>query len=275
MRTTMPDQRWSISRLELLSLCGEAFRRRYLEGEDTPSTPALARGRAVHRVAQLTHERQMLAIQQAKETPASRKIANYLAVMGWDEARDIAAGEYARSVATAIIIEGQGAELDNAVTMAEGYCRRWACEVEPEQVEQKIEVRPQGTDVTLVGVVDLVDGAGGRAIVDLKTAKRPRQGEAASSLQLTAYHSLLWAQGGSPIRTVRLDYIWRGRGGVMVTRDLAKRCEADVGMFAERVNAAVRQVEAGTYLPAASGCWLCRPKWCGYWATCRFVRGGK
>jgi len=48
----------------------------------------------------------------------------------------------------------------------------------------------------------------------------------------------------------------------------------DLRTLVRRINAGVRAVEAGAFVPAPVGAWYCSEQWCEYWTQCPYVQRG-
>jgi hypothetical protein len=274
--------RWSNSALDLLQQCGEKFRRRHIEGERGPTSLSRARGVAVHKVGSTSHLRMM-----DTKTEGGGPLQVVMSIPSPEEAADIAADEFDRSLDGQEVYYNQdekeegegkarGREKDNSVAMGQHYTEV-VVSVNPIAVERKIEVRPKDSDVTIVGILDLVDFNAdlGEVVVDLKTSTRkPPKGTADSSQQLTIYTLLRFAETGVRPSAARLNTMVRTKGG-KTSHDIqtTTRTEEDIRAFVDRLNAGIDAVKKGSFLPAPTGSWMCSPKYCEFWNTCRYVIG--
>ena len=294
--------RWSNSSLFTLQQCGERFRRRYVEKDWRPSGIKAKRGTAVHKVAGESHMRQF----RAKE--AGKPLEEYLvAVPSVEEAKDIAAESFNRAVMEGVAYtddekaEGEdkvrGAEKDVAVAMAEQYVGAVAPRIDPIGVERRVVIKPEGTDIEIVGVVDLIseerelgtwDPENGPVIVadramrrrvevvnDLKTADRqPQEGAVERSQQLALYALIRTAETGKPPDKLRLRTMVRTRTGkVSTVEQTGERSQSDLEAVAQRLNAAIETVRRGVFVPANPDSWWCSEKYCEYWGDCVFALG--
>jgi hypothetical protein len=262
--------RWSTSALSCLSQCGEKFRRRYVENERVPPNPKLLRGRVVHEVAQHSYTRKLETdvlptVEEAEDQAATRFENHWEEGVLFDE-DDKALGEE----------RTKGNSKDFAVDLSGYHVQKVAPAVHPIAVEERMSVTPADSDVVIHGIIDLIDlTPAGDVIRDLKTAERAPSGDAADkSLQLSMYSMLWLTDTGRLPAKLTLDTLVRTS-----TRNEKKylplhttRDDEDMRVLIARVNAAVRTVERGDFLPAAMDSWVCN--YCEFRNSCPFVRRG-
>ena len=261
--------RWSPSSLSLLTSCGEAFRRRYVEGERTPARARMIRGRVVHNVAQHTYERRL-----REEALPSKEEAQDLAATqfesAWQEGVELEPDERAAGEA-----QTKGDALDFSTDLSGYHVERVAPSVHPIAVEEAMTVRLPESNVLVHGIIDLI--ALDDTIRDIKTSERTPQATAAeTSLQLTIYAALFRQEMQHLPKALTLDYLVRTPAKRMksfipltTTRD-----EEDMQVLSRRINTAVQLVEANVYLPAPADSWKCTARFCDYYHDCVFVRRG-
>lgn len=247
----------SPTQLSLMSRCGEAYRRRYIEGERIPPGIAMLSGTGVHKGAEVNF-RQKIATHS--DLPADDIVD--AAVSGFDDA-----------MKSGCQIGADDPSPDQARDAVAEMSRLYADEVAPEYqplfVEQHVRIELPGTH-DMVGVLDLADDQG--RVVDLKTSNKAKsQDEADRSSQLTFYSAAHRQLTGEIAETVRLEVITSGKNPRRVMLE-STRGPADYAALANRINAATATVAAGVFLPADPDSWMCSPKWCGYYATCQYVR---
>jgi hypothetical protein len=294
-------RRWSNSMLYTAQQCGERFRRKYIERDFRPSSIRAKRGIAVHKVAGKSHVRQLAG----KERGDPREV--YIdAVLSDEEAKDVAATEFDHSVKEYGVAWSDaekeigvekvaGEEKDTAVRMAGYYVGKVARGVDPLAVERSLTIKPAGLDVEILGIIDLVGeepapaldpfaeeperrvrGVTIEVVHDLKTSdKRPREDAIGSNQQLTMYSLLRAAQTGKPPDRVRLTTLVNSRQGVVTVTQTGTRSLEDLNAVAARIDASIRMVEAGAFVPANPDAWWCSEKFCEYWTECKFALGRK
>ncbi len=185
--TQTPEPRsWnyvSASRLNLWMKCPLAFRRRYLDGIESPSTPNLFVGKVVHGV--LEHVYSCLdvgTVATAEDIPAFVEAA-------WNRTME-------NEPCFFDDIESETKSRNQVADLVRTYLSEINVAAEkPIAVEKRFEVPlidpTTGEDlgIPLVGIVDLVlAGAGGPVVVDFKTAASASSNcELMHELQLSAY----------------------------------------------------------------------------------------
>jgi hypothetical protein len=263
----MKKPHFSVSQLNMLSRCGEQYRRAYVEGERIPPGIAAAKGTAVHRAAEenLTQKietHQDISVDDATAAAAAafdKQVEVYGITLSDDEKHK---GE------DAVLGEAK----DRAVAMAKAHIELQAPLYQPLFCEEAVRLEIPKSSHDFLGIIDLVDDK--RRVVDWKTtAQRKSQSEADYSLQLTAYallYNKLTGQGYPD--ELRLEYLVdskkRGPQRQMLR---TYRGDSSVDALAARIETAKNLVKAGFFAPVEPGHWCCSPKWCGYWATCPYV----
>jgi hypothetical protein len=254
----------SPTQLNMISMCPEQYRRRYIEGEILPPGIAMMKGSALHKGAEV-NMRQKLA--SGVDLPAVQIVE--AAVAGFEGAIH---GSYALSDEEASRGAGivLGEAKDAIVRMAQCHATEQAPEYQPVMVEEKVRIVLPGPR-DLLGIIDLADTRD--VVTDFKTAARKKQeSEADTSLQLSTYAAAFETKMGRPPAEVRLDVVVQTKKG-NTSRQLlrSERGPADNIALANRINTVARLIESGIFIPAPVGAWNCSQKWCGYWRTCPYV----
>jgi len=269
----MADFKWSTSSLSLLSACGEAFRRRYVEGERTPPNARMIRGRVVHTVAQGSYTRtlneQALPTREEAEDTAATHFES-----AWSEGVQLEPDEQIIGEA-----KTKDASKDFAIDLSGYHVERVAPAVHPIAVEEKMTVTLPESDIVVHGIIDLIDLEHGADVIrDLKTSERsPNADTADKSLQLSMYAAIWRADTGHLPQRLVLDHLVRTptkrqKSYVPLT---TTRDDEDLQVLGRRLQSAVNLVERGVFMPAPADSWMCSEKWCGYWPTCPYVRRGE
>jgi len=264
-------KRWSTSALTTLQMCGERFRRQYIDHDPRPIGTAGKRGRAVDKAV----TESMIAKQVTGDQPIVE--AN----------RDIAATEFEKVWSEGVWLnpeERQSDEKklkakakDTAVDLAGLHAKTVGREIRPIAVQHRIEIRPAESDITILGYLDIVElQTDGRQVIrDTKTKeKAPHPNEAEESQQLTMYALLRMAETGQLPAGLTLDVLWKtpAKGKLKHLVLPTRRTENDFGPLVSRINAGIEAVERGIFVPAAEDSWQCSAKWCAYWDSCPYVR---
>ncbi len=250
--------------LDMLSRCGEQFRRRYVEGEIIPPGVALIVGIATHRSAAKTLTRKMIGGTTTAEQAADE--ARDALNAEWDKGVRLDDEERAKPEAAV-----RGAAVAKAVVLSALHARVLAPSIEPMYVERAWSVALPGYPVDLVGTLDVQER---RSVRDLKTAgKSPPKNAAALSDQLTAYALAVRVVDGTAPQHVVLDHLVDLASGPKVVTLTSGRTPADFKVFLARVEQACRVIEKGVFTPARQTDWACSRKFCGYADTCPYFRG--
>ena len=262
------------STLQTLQGCGEKFRRRYIEREYRPSRPRLVRGSAVHHVAR-TAMRQKLDLGTLPTRAEIRNIAAESFEAAWtkDDVR-LEPSEVGLGVDAV-----RGYQKDLVVDLATLYLDKPAPTIMPIAVERQIELHPKDMDITIRGTIDLIEQLGdGEGIRDEKTSEQaPKSAAADESEQLSLYALLRFAETKRLPDRVMLDHLYRTpkQRDLKHVPQISTRDAEDIRMVVERLNAGVRAVEAGVFMPISSEHWSCSPTWCEFWDDCVFTRRGE
>lgn len=249
---------WAISptQLGLFAKCGEAWRRRYVEGERIPPGIAACVGRGVHAAA---------------EAALRHKMAD-AAPLALDQILDAARDGYSTALANGIYAESvdaarQGAiqGVDRVINMTRTLAKEVLPGIHPAAVETRLEARHPDLPVPFLGILDIWDRRA--EIVDLKTTRRAwTSAKAATGFQPGIY-SFLVSQTWGVTPGFRYEVI--SDGGKHQT------FAASTGIKSALVwaRALLRAAETGDVLPAEPGHWMCSPRWCGYYLTCKLREG--
>lgn len=243
--------------------CGEAFRRRYIEGEIIPPGIAIVVGIATDRAVSknLEHKRdtrELLPVEAVADS--ARDSLNNV----WDssavklEPEELEIGLKA----------AKGQAVDKAVRLSVLHATDKAPEIEPTHIQRKWSLELPGYPMDLVGTIDIQEGS--HSIRDTKTtAKSPPAEAAEKSLQLTAYSLAVRVIDGAAPERVALDYLIDTKTPQAKTLE-ATRGAADYKALLARVETLTLAIERGVFLPVSPDHWQCSIKWCGYAPSCRF-----
>jgi hypothetical protein len=254
----------SPTQLDMFTKCPEQYRRRYIEGEKIPPGIAQMKGSALHRGAEFNMRQK---IESHVDLPAGD--ITEMAVTTFEAATH---GEYLllpeeRAMGADTTI---ARAKDSVAAMTEVHARQQAPEYQPVLVEEKVRIALPGPR-DLLGIIDLADEQD--RVIDFKTASKSKsQSEADTSVQLTVYAAAFTARRGRKPRSLRLDTVVHTAAGKLSRQALdTERDEADIAALANRVDAVSAAIEAAVFPPAPPGAWYCSKKFCGFYATCRYV----
>lgn len=252
------------SQLVKFEMCGEAYRRQYVAGEQDLAGTAALRGSGVHGGAQVNHTQKK---KTGKDLPKKDIVDAAVAAFEDRKAKEgfrLTLDEQSMGVKTAM-----ARTVESITTLSGLYADRVAPQIQPDLIEKKITVEIPGTEVDLAGTIDLSTTDG--RLKDFKTSSRSKsQKDADESLQLTLYDFLYEKQTGRKPSGVDLE--------VLVDLKTPKhqqlstvRTEKDRQVFFNRTNVMLKSRQVGLFAPAAVGSWNCSQKWCGFWDTCPYV----
>lgn len=255
----------SATQLNLLARCGEAYRRRYIEGEVIPPRLAMAKGRAYHAGVEMNmRQKARTGVDLPPDEIVDRAVAQLEQEI--DDGVELDATE--RSIGKPKVVSKAVADT---VEFAKAHAQMQAPEYMPlsaDSVEKRIEL-PTG-DRHIVGVVDLIDSTG--TVIDFKSTGRAMSADTvANSVQLGIYAAWQTATTGIEVVPVRLDVLVAGSKGVRRQVLKSQRNLHDLVALNNRVESALGLIRAGVFLPASPDSWQCSPRWCGFWDTCPYI----
>ena len=244
----------SPSRLTLWGKCPLAFRRRYIDGIESPSTPSLFIGKVVHGV--LEHVYRCLDIGAPPAT---------------DDLPAFVEAAWTRS------LELEPTFFDDEVH--EQKCRQQAhdlaatylseiniAEEKPVAIEKRFEVpmidplTGEDLGLPLVGIVDLVlDGMNGPVIVDFKTAASASgHCEIQHEIQLTAYSYLIRQMLDRDESSLEIRQLVKTKTPKIVAHQFPPRSEEHFKRFLDLVREYIDGLDRGVfnYRPGF-GCMIC------------------
>ena len=250
---------FTYSQIESYLLCGEAYRRTYIEGE-REATCRMHIGSSVARVSR----------RDSMEKLAGARC------LSLKESVDIGVEAFEQLVESRPVSDPEN--IANGSNHAAGASRAFHTRVSPvlkdvthaeERWGAEIELPDGLGKVVFEGTPDTVlEGA----ISDQKTGRRWRPEEARKNRQLPLYSLLFFAKYGLWPRALYIDNIFRVKG----SKYDAQRLEAPNS--AKAVNACVqllatvkRGIDAGVFAPPGIGSRKCSQKQCGYYNSCVYI----
>ena len=254
----------SISALNMLSRCGEQYRRRYVEGDKVPPGIAALVGRGVdHSVNGNLNNK----IETGELLPAEavRDSARDAVIRGWEAGEVLLNDDEAANPAAA-----KGAAVDKAIRLSGLHASDLAPALEPTVVQRKWTLELEGFPFDLLGYTDVEEGT--KSVRDTKTSGRTPAADAAdTSNQLTMY-ALAKRQidGQAPARVV-LDYLVDTKQPKTVSLE-STRADEDFRVMLNRIEVAAAAIEKQVFIPANQDDWICSRRWCGYYDSCPFAR---
>jgi putative RecB family exonuclease len=244
----------SPSRLNMWLACPLKFRLKYIDGIETPPSPALFLGKAVHLGMELYYRHRQLGVTLAASEVTSRLV----------EAWGQAAVDEKLSFET--VADEQACQAQ-AVLLVTTYLEQLAGnEPAPLAVEVAAEaplVDPQtGEDlgIPLVGVMDLVlPDAAGPVIADFKTTGRSGEPlEVAHEVQLSCYSYLFRRASGVPEGSLEIRNLVKTKVPKVQFHRYAARDERHWRRLFAVIRAYLNDLDSGTFLfRPGLGCTAC------------------
>ena len=253
----------SPSALNLLQMCGEAYRRKYIEGQRTTKGTAAAVGIATHKSAEVD-----LTAKKVEGALLPDEAIPDLASDSFDEAWAADALEVTKEEKQDK--EGTRAKSkDQTLALAGLHHDSLAPELVPEHIEHRMEAKLDGLPFSLMGYADVIEVDG--TIRDLKTRGRtPKATDASEDLGLQWYSLLLHLNEGLLPPSLMLDVLVKTKTPKRVTVNATP--SGDHAPLLERIERAANVIEAGAFLPAQPGHWKCSEKFCEFYDDCVFGR---
>lgn len=253
---TLPTGSLSVSSLQQLWKCPLRWKRRYIDNEWEPASPAMISGRATGAAASTNYQQKIestidLATADVLDAFSDEfELQCEQSEIEWDGARP-------------------GAVKDSAAEALTVYHARIAPTVQPTSVERQFSISWDGVDWAFKGYLDLEQSDG--SVGDLKLRKRKLDFEMAKiEPQPTAY-LLARASEGKPAPGFKYHVMQSGRSASAYVIDTA-RSEGQLDAFVQRIFAGAAEIDwrlqNDVWDGAVPGAWWCAKKWCGFWDTC-------
>jgi hypothetical protein len=265
-------RRLSISQMNLLAQCGEAYRRRYVNHERTPSGISLIVGSVVDRAV-------------TKNLFSKMTTGN---LMPKDELHEFVMRDYARSISEAnatdegisytqkellegkeeIIQEGK----EKAVRLTLLHLEVVAPKLNPLYLQRALSVELPDYPFDVGGIIDIQEVD---SVRDTKTkAKAPSAGTADDDDQLTMYGLLVYMNDGIIPPKLVLDCLVDTKIPKYVPAETT-RTEEDFNVLLRRIAVSCDAINSGVFIPARESDWWCSESYCSFWKTCKYVKRSK
>ena len=237
----------SVTQLSTYLDCSQRYWYQYVAQVPQPPTPALARGIAVHRVAE-----QALSARIAGLTPTAddtrtvvrESIATLAQDAAWDP--DVANDTVVQAEALAVL-----------------YHETVLSEIDPAAVEVPVEYTL--ADVPFLGRLDVVEVDG--TVRDLKTsARRPAAGDLAKNLQATAYWEAYRQLCGEPPAAIIFDYLVATKTPAAESYRIGRTAD-DVTRLEYVVDGVARDLSLQRFYPNPASPY-CSATGCPFYARC-------
>jgi PD-(D/E)XK nuclease superfamily len=158
--------------------------------------------------------------------------------------------------------------LDMTVKLARLYRESLAPQIQPRYVEEEIYLAHPDLPVPFRGTIDVLTKD--HWWIDIKTAERKwANGRADHEVQATLYWALVKEKTGKPPSRMTFEVLTRSK--LEHQTNETTRTKEDMDLLVRKTKLIVQAIEAGIFLPAQPGSWICSPKFCGFWWSCEHV----
>lgn len=263
----LPVTNLSVSSLKLLANCPEQWHRKYILGEYLPPSGKMLLGSCAgaattQHFAQVIDTGEGYTLEQVEDEFSTE----------WED----------RVAREEVSWQGEdpGELKDSGIRALDAFHSTIIPKIVPVSVEREFLLNWPGIEWGFQGFFDLeeqlVDEFGeviGVGVGDTKFGKKRSQWDADFDWQPSSYLYGRRAEGNPAprfrfhvaVRTVKKPY------AETVT---TTRTNRQLDAFADRVFLAAQEIawraETETWSGAAPGAWMCSPKYCGYWSSCKF-----
>jgi len=260
---------FSFTQLNCYLRCGEQYRRRYLLHEIIPPSASLVLGKCGHKAldknfSQKVQSRQDLPVVMLTDTFSDEWDKNKHQI-GWTE--EELQGESPT--------KASGRVKDEGVAMIKVFHVEQSPNIQPKSVEEQFSIQFEGSFPPLIGFFDRLDEVHPEEekliISEVKfAAKSPAKDDILSDIQMTAYDLGFRAKYKNPPFKLRKQWAVNTKVPKTITQDCEPRDSATLERFLWRLQASLSALQKGVFLPASNNSWHCSPRFCGYWATCKY-----
>lgn len=255
----------SPSQLTMYFKCGEQYRRRYIQKEVIPPGISLIKGTSLHKGAEFNFKQKIKSkVDLPKKDVLDQTMSTFDLTMKHE---GLLLKEEEEKRGKAVVIDEAKKSVQVFATLySDGVAPRY----QPVLVEQRQRIELENSPYDLLGVVDMVDDK--EKVVDLKTGtKTKKQEDVDADSQLTFYAMTHRAITGRDPSGLAIEQMLDQKVPTVKTFE-TKRGMEDYRRLINRINAAVDGINKGSYPPAHEGAWWCSAKFCGYHATCPYVK---
>lgn len=250
----------SQSKLGMALRCGEAARRRYIDGEILPPNIARARGTGVH---------------QASKVNLSQKIQSRMD-LPLDDLKDAARDGYIKSFSQGIYLTPDEVPsknslinegLNDTIRCTEKYHEAVAPTYQPLTVEEPFTI-DVGLPVALTCIMDI--GEQGR-VGDLKTASVSWPGDRIHQEIQPPFYSFMHERKHGFTPVFQYDILVPLKEQTKHQIQVKICSEKDYRALFAKIGIVIEMFKRGFFPPSNPSAWWCSPKWCGYHSTCPYV----
>ena len=254
----LPIEHLSYSSISSYMTCGKAWKYRYIDKVQAPTSLTLITGSAVHDTVEKIIENRTLGIYDADATEiATQALAERFSSADIDEntpEAETAKNDVLRVVTDAYIlseVNNLTAKVDDAGPM----------------IERKVTLQVPEVEVPIIGYIDIILSNGTPA--DFKTsAKSWTQAKAEAELQPVFYLGAM-GQMGIPVNWDfwHIVFVKTKQPKFQILKH--RHYPEQIFKLFEQIQTVWKSMSSNVFLPAAPGCWKCSPKCCEYWKICQ------
>jgi len=251
----------SASQFDMFVRCAEQWRRRYIEDEIIPPGIAAHIGSGFHGAAELNFTEKL---KSGENQP--KNVLQDAAATAYKKRLD-EQGVFVPHKERPSLEKDLGAGLDMAVALVDPLLE-FAGPIQPALVEHRATIDVDGLP-QILGFIDLYTTE--RRLSDLKTTKRTwSQQQADTATQPTLYREMIRAELGEPPASHTIDCFVKTKTPKYERVETVRQDE-DFEVLTEKMRLMMRLVNAGLFPPADPGSWVCSPRFCGYFLTCKHI----
>jgi hypothetical protein len=254
----------SASQLQMFENCGEQYYRRYILKEKIPPGIALLKGSGVHGAAKANFRQK---VESHQDLP--NKDIVEIAVTEFERTFSNQGVLLTPEEETVGLKNVLGETKDSVSRLADLYAVEIAPAYQPVFVEESYRVVIDNSPYDLLAVMDWADDQD--RVVDLKTGSKSKtQRDVDTSEQLTFYALVYMAKVKRLPKEVRLETLVDTKVPKVQTLS-SVRDNGDLMVLVARINTMIQGLAKGVFIPAQPASWVCDPRYCGYYQTCKYV----
>jgi len=258
----------SASRITTYGLCGEAYRRRYVEGEFRLPFTNLIKGTSFHDVAKLNNQQKI----ESKVDLPSDVLTDFAAQRV--ESRFSLGVELTKDEKEKGSSATKGQLIDIVTAGAKLYAEN-AHDTQPVEVERKQRLVLPEWEKDIVYIMDVETATG---IKNFKfTGKKKSQNDVDVDTGLTAYCLAYFCKHGKMPEYVGFEnyvaYVTPKRQELKTAYNALRttRASMDFQNFINRATHMLKAIDSGIFMPAPVGAWKCSDKYCEYYKDCKYI----
>ncbi|MCG3145345.1 MAG: hypothetical protein HONDAALG_02935 [Gammaproteobacteria bacterium] len=239
----------SYSSISMFLACSESFRRKYIAGEPTFSSPALAFGSAIHGTVQAHLQTGADLLGAWNEQ--------------WHEHADDATIDWNGELPEQHFNEGVRMLSDKTILAGiKSICAQY----EGGAIERKVELRVPGVPVPVIGYIDVMLKGGIPS--DIKTSSKSWTEDRAQNEQQALYYLAALNQAGESVPDGRFKHFIFVKTKKPQFQALEHTHEPrEFFLLFQTIQSVWRAIESGSFVKNV-GTWKCDPRYCNFFTNC-------